>query len=158
MNRSWRTISRVNRESAQHAIAQYRALGGTALYDALAESLIRLHHAEGRRVVVVMTDGRDENNPGTGPGSVRSFADVLGHLKESGTTVFGIGLGTKVDSRPLETTGGAVRRPGAVSFRDLAVERASSDASWKTCGGGISLATPRRIRSTTEAGVRFRFG
>ena len=30
----------------------------------------RLKGIEGRRVVVVMTDGRDENNPGTAPGSV----------------------------------------------------------------------------------------
>ena len=31
---------------------------------------MRLRGIEGRRVVVLMTDGRDENNPGTGPGSV----------------------------------------------------------------------------------------
>ena len=39
-------------------------------------------------MIVVMTDGRDENNPGTGPGSVRSFSDVLDALKESGAAVF----------------------------------------------------------------------
>ena len=51
--------------SALEAIAGYRANGGTALYDALADSLLRLKRRPGRRVVVVMTDGRDENNPGT---------------------------------------------------------------------------------------------
>jgi Ca-activated chloride channel homolog len=104
-----------NKESAQDAIGMYRASGGTALHDAVAESLTRLHHAEGRRVLVVMTDGRDENNAGTGPGSSRTFADVLGRLKESATTVFAIGLGTKVDSKPLEElaqlTGGRVLFP-----------------------------------------------
>ena len=46
--------------------------GGTALYDALTDALMRLKRTEGRRVVVLLTDGRDENNPGTGPGSVHT--------------------------------------------------------------------------------------
>ena len=109
----------LNREFARQAIDAYRAMGGTALYDGLSESLLRLGQAEGRRVVVVMTDGRDENNPGNGPGSARSFADVLGHLKDSGAIVFGIGLGTKVDPKPLETlaelSGGRALFPTDVS-------------------------------------------
>ena len=32
-------------------------------------------------MVVVMTDGRDENNAGTGPGSVHTFEQVLERLK-----------------------------------------------------------------------------
>ena len=64
-----RTTSRRNREFSRDAIDEYRAIGGTALYDALSESLLRMKCAEGRRVVVVMTDGRDENNAGTAPGS-----------------------------------------------------------------------------------------
>ena len=66
-----------NRDAAQAAIDRYKTAGGTALYDAVSDSLARLQRAEGRRVVVVMTDGRDENNPGTGPGSTRSFSEVL---------------------------------------------------------------------------------
>jgi Ca-activated chloride channel homolog len=113
-----------NKGAAQAAIGQYRASGGTALYDAIAESLVRLHHAEGRRVLVVMTDGRDENNAGTGPGSSRRFEDVLRILKDSGTAVFAIGLGTKVDSQPLTTlaelSGGRALFPTDVS--SLSVE------------------------------------
>jgi Ca-activated chloride channel homolog len=122
-----------NKESAQTAIAQYRAVGGTALYDAVAESLIRLHHAEGRRVLVVMTDGRDENNAGNGPGSSRSFDDVLKHLKESGTAVFAIGLGTKVDSEPLtrlaELSGGRALFPTDVSQLGAEFARVVEDLS-----------------------------
>ena len=90
-----------NREFAADALDDYKAIGGTALYDALSDSLIRLKRAEGRRVVVVMTDGRDENNPGTGPGSVRRLPDVLKHVKDSGALVFAIGLGTNVDQAVL---------------------------------------------------------
>ena len=90
------------REAALAALDQYRASGGTALYDTLAEALLHLKRAQGRRVVVVMTDGRDENNPGTGPGSVRQFKDVAELIKETGALMFGIGLGVNVDQDPLE--------------------------------------------------------
>ena len=90
------------RDAALAALDLYRASGGTALYDTLAEALLHLKRAQGRRVVVVMTDGRDENNPGTGPGSVRPFKDVAGLIKETGALMFGIGLGVNVDQGPLE--------------------------------------------------------
>ena len=49
-----------------------------------------------------MSDGRDENNAGTAAGSVRTFEDVVNDLKDSGATAFAIGIGTKVDRRPLQ--------------------------------------------------------
>jgi Ca-activated chloride channel family protein len=90
------------REAAIAALDLYRASGGTALYDTLAEALLYLKRAQGRRVVVVMTDGRDENNPGTGPGSVRQFRDVAELIEDTGTLMFGIGLGVNVDRETLE--------------------------------------------------------
>ncbi len=91
------------RESSYDAIDSYTASGGTALYDALADSFARLKIVDGRRAVVVVTDGRDEDNAGTGPGSVRKFDDVLRLQQESGAMVFGVGLGARVDRAPLET-------------------------------------------------------
>ena len=58
------------RSDAMKAIDEYTSHGGTALWDAVHESNARLRTAEGRRVVVVMTDGRDENATANGPGSV----------------------------------------------------------------------------------------
>ena len=85
------------------ALNDYRASGGTALYDAVVESLERLKRVEGRRrVVVVMTDGRDENNPGTAPGSVNRLEDVAREVQETGAVVFAIGLGVNVDQGPLQ--------------------------------------------------------
>jgi hypothetical protein len=49
-----------------------------------------------------MTDGRDEDNPGTGPGSTHKLADVLGLLKDSNVGVYSIGLGPNVDRATLE--------------------------------------------------------
>jgi VWFA-related protein len=92
-----------NRVAAGSAVDDYQARGGTALYDALGDALVRLKRAEGRRVVVVMTDGKDEDNPGTGPGSVRRIDEVAKLIHETGALVFTIGLGTTVDRRTLQS-------------------------------------------------------
>ena len=108
-----------NRSWSLEAIEQYQASGGTALYDAAYNALLRLRGIEGRRVVVLMTDGRDENNPGTAPGSAHTFSDVLERLKSVDATVFTIGLGTRIDKGPLERlaaeSGGEAAFPEDVS-------------------------------------------
>jgi Mg-chelatase subunit ChlD len=91
-----------DRAAAIAAIGKYQSNGGTALYDAIAESALRLEQVDGRRAIVVLTDGRDENNPGTAPGSVRTLADTSALVKETSSTVFAIGLGAKVDRQTLE--------------------------------------------------------
>jgi Ca-activated chloride channel family protein len=90
------------RDWSVEAIDKYVAQGGTALYDAAYDSLTRLRGLEGRRVVVLMTDGRDENNPGTGPGSTRSYAQVLERLKTVDATIYTVGLGPRIDREKLE--------------------------------------------------------
>jgi VWFA-related protein len=108
-----------NRAAALAGLDLYRANGGTALYDSLSEALMHLKRAQGRRVVVVMTDGRDENNPGTGPGSVSHLNDVAVLIQQTGAVMFGIGLGVNVDQDPLkkiaEWSGGRALFPADVS-------------------------------------------
>src|SRR5262249_46416484 len=82
-----------NRQWSLEAIDKYVPLGGTALYDALWNSMMTLKSVPGRRAVVVLTDGKDENNPGTAPGSQHRFDEVLTLVKTSGAMVFPIGLG-----------------------------------------------------------------
>jgi len=82
-------------------IQRYVARGGTALYDGLVDSMVRLSTVSGRRVVVVMTDGRDENATSTGPGSTRTWDDVLATARTTGATVYAIGFGTNVDTAKL---------------------------------------------------------
>jgi Ca-activated chloride channel family protein len=107
------------RDESLRAIEAYTAAGGTALYDALDGALFRLSRIEGRRAIVVVTDGRDENNPGTGPGSAHTFDQVLQRLKGSKTLVFAVGIGSRVDRQPLEQvaklSGGAAYFPSDVS-------------------------------------------
>ena len=103
-----------NRSWSLDAIDKYQAAGGTALYDALHNALMRLRGIEGRRVVVVMTDGRDENNKGDGPGSTHSLEDVQERLRTVEATVFTIGLGTNIDRALLERL--AVQSGGEAAF------------------------------------------
>lgn len=91
------------RVHSHQAVDGYVPLGGTALYDAIYDALLRLKHAETRRVVVVVTDGKDENNPGTAPGSVRTLQQVLALLRDVDATVYTIGIGKKVERGVLET-------------------------------------------------------
>lgn len=108
-----------NREASLDTIDHYQANGGTALYDGLLLALSRLRSVAGRRVVVVLTDGRDEDNPGTGPGSTHSLDDVLERVKQVDATVFCIGLGGQVDKSVLQQlatlSGGEAYFPEEVS-------------------------------------------
>ena len=108
-----------NRQPTLEAIDSYRPAGGTALYDALAGAFAALKPLEGRRAVVVMTDGRDENNPGTAAGSVRTLNEVLELAREVDATVLPIGLGARLDRAGLEQlaqiSGGMASFPAEIS-------------------------------------------
>ena len=102
------------REWSLDAIDEYTPIGGTALYDTVVDSLARLRRVEGRRVLVLLTDGRDEDNPGTGPGSLHTYAEALGELRDTEAVVYPIGLGPNIDPAVME--GLAVESGGAAYF------------------------------------------
>jgi Ca-activated chloride channel homolog len=108
-----------DRKQSMLAVNGYNARGGTALYDGLTDALMRLKQTEGRKVVVLLSDGRDEDNAGTGPGSTRTQQDVLAALGETDAVIYPIGLGPRVDRQLLEQlaaeSGGAAYFPEDVS-------------------------------------------
>ena len=116
-----------NRQWSLDAIDKYAPVGGTALYDALWNSLMTLKSVPGRRAIVVLTDGKDENNPGTAPGSQHTFDEVLKLVKSVGATVFPIGLGTKVErfvlDRLAEASGGEASFPTDVTLLEAQYRR-----------------------------------
>ena len=93
---------KLGRANAQAAIGSYVPKGGTALYDALVLSMQRLKTTEGRRVVVVVTDGLDENAESNGPGSVATWETVISSAQALDATVYAIGLGSRVERARLE--------------------------------------------------------
>lgn len=102
------------RQTTLDAIDRLEANGGTALFDALHDAMTFLKQRQGRRAIVLLSDGRDENNPGTAPGSVHTVADALALVRETDTTVYAIGLGANVDRPALEQL--ALRSGGAATF------------------------------------------
>lgn len=116
-----------DREEAIAAIDQYTPKGGTALYDALALGMERLSRVQGRRALIVLTDGRDENDAGNAPGSVRPFPEIQRLAFESDATIFAIGMGPNVDRERLTTlanaTGGLALFPRDVSALGVEYQR-----------------------------------
>lgn len=108
-----------SRQASIDAINAHRASGGTALWDALYESIDLLDREQGRKAVVVVTDGRDEDNAGTRPGSRHTLDDVMAKVGETQTAVYPIGLGANVDRAALQRiaddSGGAAYFPNDVS-------------------------------------------
>ena len=108
-----------NRRLAFNAIDSYVADGGTALYDALTDAMVGLRGTDGRRAVVVLTDGRDENNPGTAPGSLRTLEETLEATRQVGATVFAVAIGNNVDRGALEQlatiSGGQIYSPATAT-------------------------------------------
>lgn len=108
------------REPTLEAIDRYVADGGTALYDALYDSLAQFAKSrDQRRVLVVVTDGIDENAASTGPGSLRSWDEVLDKLQQTDATVYAVGIGSRVERDRLrllaERSGGAAYFPTDVT-------------------------------------------
>lgn len=116
-----------HRDWSLKAIDAYTPAGGTALYDALYDSLAQLEDVKGRRVVVVVTDGVDENANSNGPGSLRTWEDVLHKLELVDATVYAVGLGSRVDRRRLselaEKSGGAAYFPSDVSTLTVSYDK-----------------------------------
>jgi VWFA-related protein len=80
------------------AIESASATGGTALYDAIWRSARKLRDFEGRRVLVLLSDGKDEARSGLEPGSLHTMEEALEQALRSEVMVFSIGLGRYLHS------------------------------------------------------------
>lgn len=90
------------------AIDATAARGDTALYDGLFQSIDLLAERRGRKAVVVLSDGVDDDGAGQ-PLSVRTIGEVLERAGTVNVPIYAIGLGTEMDEAVLtdiaETTG-----------------------------------------------------
>ncbi len=104
-----------DKDALQKAITSTQALGGTALYDALYASYRKLKGIDGRKAIILLTDGADTS-------SKFSFKRIVDQAKISDIIIYPIGLGTSVldvDLRRIlktlaEETGGRAYFPGKV--------------------------------------------
>ena len=75
-----------DRATIVESIRAIRPSGGTAILDSLASASKILASAEGRRAIVLITDGYDED-------SSTSFDDALAAVKSAGATLYVVGVG-----------------------------------------------------------------
>ena len=112
-----------DRASAKTGLAGTTARGDTALYDALYASVELSRDQPGRKAVVLLSDGVDDDGTGK-PLSKRTLAEALALAKSVNVPVYTIGLGTEIDDgilgRVAEETGGQYHKaPEASQLREL---------------------------------------
>jgi Ca-activated chloride channel family protein len=87
-----------NRKSLAGAIERITPAGGTALYDALVLAANRLKDLEGRKAVVLLSDGRDQAFRENAPGSLHLFEEAVDGVVRSEAAVYAIGLGAQLQN------------------------------------------------------------
>lgn len=90
-----RVAQDITRDKAEllRAVESAEAGGGTALYDAIFRSARRLGDFDGRRVLILLSDGRDEAQNGLEPGSLHTLEEALVEALRNEAMIFSIGLG-----------------------------------------------------------------
>jgi len=110
---------------------------GTALYDAIYASADLLGKEEGRKALVLLSDGQDNSYDGMSPGSARTLEEAIEEALRQQVTTFTIGLGENL------------RNDFDFNHRHSAQEvltRLSAD----TGGQFIPVARPGRLRGAFE--------
>ncbi|RCK80942.1 MAG: Type II/IV secretion system protein TadC, associated with Flp pilus assembly [Candidatus Ozemobacter sibiricus] len=81
-------------------IKAMRPWGGTALYDGIFRAAEQLRNGAGRddqKVLVVLTDGKDESPQGKPGFSIKKPQELFEHVRRTGVRVIAVGLGTNLD-------------------------------------------------------------
>lgn len=156
-----------NKDDLRTALTSTTALGGTALYDALYASYRKLKEIDGRKAIILLSDGDDT-------ASKFSFRRVLDEAKINDMIIYAIGLGTSfldIDLRRVlktlaEETGGRAFFPDKVedlsgTYQEIARELKSqyyvtyepSNTQWDGRWRKIRLSAPKKdVEIRTRSG------
>jgi Ca-activated chloride channel family protein len=136
------------RELLAEAIKGTAAKGGTALYDAVWRASKRLEAFEGRRVMILLSDGKDEAASGLEPGSLHTLDEALDQALRSEVMVFAIGLGKRLDEEYAREWG----RPLSAgrSSRALSLEQILRRMAEATGGRLLLSPSGRRLRKAFD--------
>lgn len=139
-----------NHEQLSAAISATEANGGTALYDAVWRTARMLRDFDARRVIVLLSDGRDEATSGFEPGSLHTLDEALDQALRSEVMVFSIGLGARLDrecTRQWERRYDSDREgcPAGESLEDVL-----SKLSQSTGGRLLVTRSSRKLRAAFE--------
>lgn len=106
------TIMSTNRQAAREAIGKTVARGDTALYQALYESIQQVKDRTGRKAIVLLSDGVDDDGTGRAL-SKHTGREVIGLAREVNVPIYVLGLGTEIDEAVLTEIANAT---GALYF------------------------------------------
>lgn len=79
----------------ERAIGRLRSWGGTALYDAIVQGIDLLGRQQGRRAIVLFTDGKDEN-------SHAPLGTTIAKVESSDAMIYTIGQGQAAHDKDLQ--------------------------------------------------------
>jgi VWFA-related protein len=100
-----------DKAALKQAIDSTYAEGGTAIYDALFSAFRLLNPIDGRKAIVLVTDGDDHD-------SQFSLKRIVETARTSNVTIYGVGLGSGLQKAPLKQltteTGGQAFFPSDV--------------------------------------------
>jgi VWFA-related protein len=139
-----------DRELLGKAITETTAHGGTALYDAVWRTSRMLRDLDARRVIVFLSDGRDEATSGFEPGSLHTLEEALDQALRSEVMVFAIGLGKNLDRECTQNwsmlpSGGDKKGCPHGSLQDVLARLSDST------GGRLMLSqSARRLRNAFD--------
>ena len=156
-----------DKQALRTALTSTSALGGTALYDALYAAYRKLKGIDGRKAIILLSDGDDT-------ASRFSFRRVLDEAKVNDMIIYAIGLGTNVldlDLRHVlktlaQETGGRAFFPDKVDeletvYKEIAAELKSqyylsyepANSAWDGRWRKISLSAPKaNVEIRTRSG------
>ena len=81
----------------KEAIMRVEAGGGTALYDAIYRASDMMKSSDARKVIILLSDGRDESTSGLTPGSLHTFEESIDKALRNEVIVFSIGVGKNLN-------------------------------------------------------------
>lgn len=107
----------------EEAINSTTPIGGTALYDALHAAFRKLNKIEGRKAIILLSDGEDTE-------SFVPYKEILQEARASEVTIYSIGLGAasrSVLKELAEETGGAAFFPSSASILGAVYEEIADE-------------------------------
>ena len=137
-----------DRRLLSRAIEQAYPAGGTALYDAIWRTSQLLEDFDGRRVMVLLSDGKDESSSGFEPGSLHTLDEALDQALRSEVMIFPIGLGTGLEKefvRRWDDLSGRSNLDVSTSLADVLNHLADS-----TGGRAVMSSSPGKLRKAFE--------
>ena len=133
-----------DRSALAATIRKAEALGGTALYDAIWKTARRLKGFHGRKVLVLLSDGRDEAASGLEPGSLHTLHEAVEEALRNDVMVFTIGLGRNLD-REFAMRWGALAGGPNVDV-DLSLEEILRTVAEETGGRALIASSASKLR------------